>query len=127
MKYLDKDSRSAGEGSRNLVVFDDSNIRIRARNGQPIDTTRASPEAPPTGRKEAEARIARPEDQKALADQYRVNPETGDFPELADIEQLKLAGRLTEADIAELDAAKADMETAEAYGEALKSVTGCLL
>lgn len=99
-------------------------------NGQPkraIDTSTARPESTSEGRPQAEARIGRPDDIKALSDQYRVNPETGDFPELSDIEQLRTEGRLTADDIAELDAAKVTLDDANAYAEALKTVVGCLL
>lgn len=77
--------------------------------------------------KQAETRIAKPDNYKALADQYRVDPETGDFPELADIDNLRAEGRLTADDIAELDAASATVDDAKAYGEALKTVIGCIL
>jgi len=77
--------------------------------------------------KQAETRIAKPDNYKALADQYRVDPETGDFPELVDIDQLRAEGRLTADDIAELDAASATVDDAKAYGEALRTVIGCIL
>ena len=37
IKYLDGTSRSAGEGTRNIVAFDDSMIKILKRNGQPVE------------------------------------------------------------------------------------------
>lgn len=127
IRYLDQDSRSAGNGSRNIVVFDDRLVSIRSRNGRPLDTSPARPVAAPEGRALAETRIAKPDNYKALADQYRVDPETGDFPELADIDNLRAEGRLTADDIAELDAAASTVDDAKAYGEALKTVVGCLL
>ncbi len=36
IRYLDQGSRSAGEGSRNYVVFDDSLIEIVAKDGKPV-------------------------------------------------------------------------------------------
>ena len=36
IKYLDGTSRSAGEGTRNIVAFDDSMIKVLTRNGQPV-------------------------------------------------------------------------------------------
>ena len=36
IRYLDQGSRSAGEGTRNFVVFDDKHIEIVDRNGQPV-------------------------------------------------------------------------------------------
>jgi hypothetical protein len=76
---------------------------------------------------EAVKRVGKPEGTKALAEQYRVNPETGDFPELADIEQLRTEGRLTEDDLAALDDADETIKTANAYGEALKSFASCVI
>jgi len=127
IKYLDKDSRSAGEGSRNLVVFDDALVDIRARNGTPIDASPARPEPLPTGRAEAEAKVAKPENYKALADQYRVDPEAGTFPEEAELRQLAQAGRLSDVDMAVMDAADAAFQDGVSYGEALRSVVSCLV
>lgn len=76
---------------------------------------------------EAQKRIGKPEGTKALAEQYRVNPETGEFPEMADIDQLRAEGRLTEEDIAALDEADQTIKTANAYGEALKSFANCVI
>jgi hypothetical protein len=76
---------------------------------------------------DAVKRVGKPEGTKALAEQYRVNPETGEFPELADIEQLRTEGRLTEDDLAALDDADEIIKTANAYGEALKSFASCTI
>lgn len=92
-----------------------------------IDNSAPAPEAVTGERKSAEARIAKPEDAKALAEQYRVNAQTGEFPEMAAIENLKAQGRLTEDDARLLDEAQEDFDNASAYGEALKSVVNCLL
>lgn len=101
-------------------------------NGQPkqapvIDTSPARPEPLPEGRAQAEARVAKAETYKQTAETYRVDPETGDFPELADIAQIEKEGRLTEADMAALETAKLGQENGAAYAEALKAVVGCLL
>ena len=37
IKYFDQASRGAGEGTRNLVVFDDSIIKTLSRNGEKIE------------------------------------------------------------------------------------------
>ncbi|MBZ9807702.1 hypothetical protein [Mesorhizobium sp. ESP-6-2] len=92
-----------------------------------VDTTKARPDPIPEGRKQAETAIAKPDDSKALAAQYRVDPQTGGFHEEADIAQLASEGRLTEEDVMTLSQSQADFETGAAYGEALKSVAGCLL
>lgn len=98
-----------------------------AQGPRQVDSSPPRSEPTPEGRPQAEARVGRPDDLKALSEQYRVDPETGDFPELADIDQLRAEGRLTEADIADLDAAKATLDDADAYGEALKATAGCLI
>ncbi len=36
IKYLDQGSRTKGEGTRNLVVFDDNIITIKSVNGEPV-------------------------------------------------------------------------------------------
>lgn len=76
---------------------------------------------------DAAKRVGKPEGSKALAEQYRVNPETGEFPEMADIEQLRAEGRLTEEDIAALSDADETIKTANAYSEALKSFASCVI
>lgn len=101
--------------------------RIETIQPRPVVASPARPVAAPEGRALAETRIAKPDNYKALADQYRVDPETGDFPELADIDNLRAEGRLTADDIAELDAAKATLDDANAYAEALRTVVGCLV
>lgn len=92
-----------------------------------VDNSPARPEPPPAGRAEAEAKVAKPENYKALADQYRVDPETGTFPEEAELRQLAQEGWLSEEDMAVLDDADAAYQDGASYGEALKSVVGCLL
>tara|TARA_R110000782_G_scaffold103381_4_gene190850 strand:+ start:90 stop:3440 length:3351 start_codon:yes stop_codon:yes gene_type:complete len=37
IKYLDEVSRSAGEGTRNFVIFDDSLVDIKTRNGEALN------------------------------------------------------------------------------------------
>jgi len=37
IKYLDGNSRSAGEGTRNLVVFDDELVNVISRNGEAVE------------------------------------------------------------------------------------------
>ncbi len=92
-----------------------------------VDNSPPRSEPLPDGISEAAARAAKAEDLAVLKEQYRVDPETGDFPELADIENLRAQGRLTEDEIADLEATKEALDDANAYGEALKSVVGCML
>lgn len=83
-------------------------------------------EAAPDGIEEAAARIAKPEDVRAIAEQYRVDHVTGDFVEMAEIDQLRALGRLTDQDEAALAAASEDFANAEAYGNTLKAAAFCL-
>ncbi|PAQ00901.1 hypothetical protein LRP31_25430 [Mesorhizobium mediterraneum] len=101
-------------------------------NGKPktapaIDTTAARPDVAPEGIKQAEAAVAKPDDAKALAAQYRVDPQTGSFAEEAEVAQLAAEGRLTAEDANTMAQAQSDFETGASYAEALKSVAGCLL
>jgi hypothetical protein len=36
-KYLDQDSRGAGDGTRNFVVFNDKDVQITHKNGKPVN------------------------------------------------------------------------------------------
>lgn len=92
-----------------------------------VDASPARPDPIPEGRIEAEARTAKPDDYKALASQYRVDPETGKFDEEAELRQLETEGRLTEEDAADMEAADETYQDSASYGEALKAAVGCLL
>lgn len=128
VQYLDAGSRDGTSGgTRNFVVFNDKRIRVAAKNGRPIDTSGPRPEPLPEGRNEAEATIGKPDNAKALAAQYQVDPETGSFPEESDIKQIETEGRLTEADKADLEAAQKTFDDGSAFGEALKAAVGCLV
>lgn len=98
-----------------------------AQVARQVDASPARPEPPPVGRAEAEAKVAKPENYKALADQYRVDPEAGTFPEEAELRQLAQAGRLSDEDMAALDDADAAFQDGAAYGEALKATVNCLI
>lgn len=92
-----------------------------------VDTSAGRPDAVPDGRVLAEQRLLVPEEYQAMAAQYRVDPKTGDFDELAEIEQLQAEGRLSEADRLELEAATKILEDGQAYGEAIRTAVGCLI
>lgn len=98
-------------------------VKYQAR----VDLSPPRPEMPPMGRVEAETRIAKVEDFKAMSEQYRVNADEGSFTEQADVDQIRKEGRLTEADEAELADAQQAFDNGSAYAEALKSVAGCLI
>jgi hypothetical protein len=92
-----------------------------------VDTSAPRPEPIPEDRQPAETRIAKPDDYKAMSAQYGVDPEAGTFVEEADIARMATEGRLTADDEADLADAQTAFEDGKAYGEALKSVVGCLL
>ncbi|MER9176668.1 hypothetical protein NKH72_24205 [Mesorhizobium sp. M0955] len=119
-----------------VVLFDGAQVRHKPLIATPdrvaaprpaIDTTAARPEPRPDGIKQAGASIAKPDDAKALAAQYRVDPQTGSFAEEGEVAQLAAEGRLTEEDAATLAQAHADYETGAAYAEALQAVSRCLI
>jgi hypothetical protein len=64
---------------------------------------------------------------RELADQHSVDMATGDFPELAEVEQLRALGRLTPEDEAAWEAASQTIVDAEAYGNTLKAALRCLV
>lgn len=115
------------KGTPHQDFLDQLAFSREARAARSVDASPAAPEPPPAGRAEAEAKVAKPENYKALADQYRVDPEAGTFPEEAELRQLAQAGRLSDEDMAVLDDADAAFHDGVSYGEALKSVVGCLL
>jgi hypothetical protein len=92
-----------------------------------VDNSAPRPEPIPEDRQPAETRIAKPDDYKAMSAQYGVDPEAGTFVEEADVARVRTEGRLTADDEADLADAQAAFEDGKAYGEALKSVVGCLL
>ncbi len=92
-----------------------------------VDAVRAAPEPVPVGRAEAEARITKAEDLKAISAQYGVDPQTGDFVEQAELKQLEAEGRLTDEDQAEMAAADETLQNADAYGRALDAAVACLI
>lgn len=133
---------AAGSSSDALNALRDTEqgLSLRAPDGQPrtpatpniarpaaIDNTVARPDPAPDGLNAAEARSAKPDGFKEQAEQYRINPETGAFPEEEQIAQLATEGRLTPEDAEALAAAQADLDTGNAYAEALKSVARCVL
>jgi hypothetical protein len=115
-----------GEAAAAVTQPADRSIATLGRTAAAVDM-RMPQEPADISVAQAVKRVGKPEGSKAMAEQYRVNPETGDFPELADIEQLRAEGRLTEDDIAALNDADETIKTANAYGEALKSFASCVI
>lgn len=115
------------DGEEVISLFRDSGASAQGAR-RPLDTSPAANSDPiPESRSEAEARIAQPDNAKALAAQYGVDPNTGAFSEEAEITQLATEGRLTENDAAALADAQATYEDGAAYGEALKAAVACLI
>jgi hypothetical protein len=83
--------------------------------------------APDMGVPEAEKRVGRPEASRELAEQYKVNPETGEFAEQAEVDQLIASGRVAEEDLAMLTEADETIKSANAYGEAVKAFAQCAI
>ncbi|MGV2099058.1 hypothetical protein [Rhizobium sp. 21-4511-3d] len=95
---------------------------------QPVNVAdQLAPAAPERAVVEAEKRVARPEATRETAEQFRVNPETGEFPELADVDQLIADGRVSDEDRALLEEADATLKSANAYGEAVKAFASCVI
>ncbi|NLS19908.1 hypothetical protein HGP16_25550 [Rhizobium sp. P40RR-XXII] len=113
--------RSAADEAGQRVLAEN-----RVRYQSAVDTSTPQVEADPAV-VQAEKRVKLPEAPKEMAEQYRVNPETGEFPEMADIDQLRNSGRLTEEDMVSLDVADETVKTATAYSEALKAFAGCAI
>jgi hypothetical protein len=92
-----------------------------------IDTAVARPDPVPAGLTEALSRIGTTEDTQALAEQFQVDPQTGAIPEDVEIAELIASGRLSEEDLELLNQATEDFEIGAAYGEAMKSLVGCMI
>ena len=92
-----------------------------------LDASPPRPDPIPEGRAEAEAKIAKPDDAKAMAAQFRVDMETGSYIEEADLRQLEAEGRLTDEDRNDLAVATAAFDNGAAYGEALKAAVACVI
>lgn len=46
IKYWDQESRGEGKGTRNFVIFDDKNVRIKSRDGEPVLPEETPPQTP---------------------------------------------------------------------------------
>lgn len=74
---------------------------------------------------EASMRVGKTELNKDFARQMRIDPETGDFAERGELDQLIAEERVSEDDAADLVQADEDFKTASAWGEALKAAMSC--
>ncbi|MCF6103846.1 hypothetical protein [Mesorhizobium muleiense] len=110
-----------------LSYYEGQKARGEAIVAGKVDTAQARPDPLPAGLAAAQALIAKAEDTKALADQYRVDHNTGAYAEEAEIAHLAATGRLTEEDLTTLADAHRDFEQADVFGEAMKSLAVCLV
>jgi len=102
-------------------------VSMGANVGRPtVDMQEPRPEPPVEGLESAAARVGKPEEIKALAEQFGVD-ETGGFVEEADIAALREQGRLTADDEAELAAADQAFADAEAWAETLRVAAACVM
>jgi hypothetical protein len=64
---------------------------------------------------------------KELAEEFRVDPKTGDFPEMVDFDRLIDTERLTASEKRAFDEATAVLERAQAYGDGLRAAAVCMM
>lgn len=88
---------------------------------------KAAPEPVPEGLADAQSRVGKIEDMRALAEQHGVKLTDGSFAEQFDIEQMRTEGRLTPEDEASIKAAEDEFAAAEAYGNSLKAAAACII
>lgn len=69
------------------------------------------------------AEISKPAQE--LADQFGIDTKSGDFPEMAEFEQLVAMGRVTPAEMADFAKASAIQEQTDAYARGLEAATIC--
>jgi hypothetical protein len=74
IQYLDAGSRAGAEGTRNLVIFDDSAIHIREVNGNPVEAAKALAEF---NGSDAEAAILEADVERALGAKAPPEPAEG--------------------------------------------------
>jgi hypothetical protein len=122
IRYLDQGSRTDGEGSRNIVLFDDKRAKIVERNGTPI---REQPEPERPSVLEAASRKP-PKDAAAELKQIREDTQIDEPPELADIAVLRRDGRLTVGDEAMLVEADELVRAADNYAVGYETLAVCL-
>jgi hypothetical protein len=149
IKYLDGNSRTAGDGSRNYVVFDDGIVRIAAKDGKLIakpepqkpkpDLTAAAtfsvpaPEPRPP-QLDASYRLvdsfpkASTPEVKRLVEQAKAegfDPEAGTTDLDIDIDIMRQRDALTEEEAAALAAAAETFKAAEAWGDVAEQLIAC--
>lgn len=82
LRFLDAGSRDAGEGTRNMVLFDAKSAEIISKNGEPVAPKRAPISVSPSGQVEMFPEVVRREEAiqdiqlQIKGDRY-IDPETG--------------------------------------------------
>ena len=124
IQYLDAGSRADGEGSRNIVMFDDSLIHIREINGTAVQ----QPPQPHPSSIEAEAAVAQVPPKTGVEEAQRLAKDMGleEPPELADVKVLKRDGLLSAADEAAMLKADEDVAEAEKWAAAFETLPICV-
>lgn len=98
-----------------------------ARQMATPEVAAAAPAIPDAAIPDAAKRVGRAEAPRELAEQYRVNPETGEFPEQAELDELIAAGRVPDEEQAIIGELNNTIKTANAYGEAVKAFANCAI
>ena len=98
-----------------------------SRAPREIVSTQPKPETPASEPIKAAKEVGKPETMKTVAEQHSVNPETGEFPEQFELDQLDKEGRMTEEDKAAMAVANDNYKAAKSWGEALKAAVACLI
>ena len=132
IRYLDDGSRKAGDGTRNMVLFDDSLARIVELNGEPMNPAQVRAAA----ERNAQPDAIRSSDQEASRTATAVDAQAKATDDLATAEQ-ELADTLADAQafakaLGSEERVKADLKDfdeaivrAEAYGKALRAAAAC--
>jgi hypothetical protein len=97
------------------------------RELQGVDNRVASDPAPDPEIRQAEHRLTVPDSLEARAAELGVDLKSGEFAELSEVEQLRKAGGLTEAEEAALKATEETLKRADTYAAGYDAAVSCLL
>ncbi len=94
-----------------------------------LDMSLAQQEPLPAGLPEAEAKVGKPEELKQFAENAQVDPETGAYPEQAEVDQLRAEKRLLPGSPEQktIDVADETYRDANAWAKALEYAVGCVI
>jgi hypothetical protein len=97
------------------------------RELQGVDNRVASDPAPDPEIRQAEHRLTVPDSLEPRAAELGVDLKSGEFAELSEVEQLRKAGGLTEAEEAALKATEETLKRADTYAAGYDAAVSCLL